>query len=82
MRLIDCVGFLVKDAGGNVEDGKERMVKNALVFQGNPLHEAAKAGTEKVIQEHSTIGLVITTDGSFGEIARENFCSGRGTDCG
>ena len=73
MRLIDCVGFLVKDAGGNVEDGKERMVKTPWFSRAIPFHEAAKAGTEKVIQEHSTIGLVITTDGSFGEIARENF---------
>ena len=73
VRLIDCVGFLVKDAGGNVEDGKERMVKTPWFSRAIPFHEAAKAGTEKVIQEHSTIGLVITTDGSFGEIARGNF---------
>ncbi|WP_342978199.1 MULTISPECIES: stage IV sporulation protein A [unclassified Ruminococcus] len=73
VRLIDCVGFLVKDAGGNVEDGKERMVKTPWFSRTIPFHEAAKAGTEKVIQEHSTIGLVITTDGSFGEIARGNF---------
>ena len=73
VRLIDCVGFLVKDAGGNVEDGKERMVKTPWFSRAIPLHEAAKAGKEKVIKEHSTIGLVITTDGSFGEIARENF---------
>ena len=70
VRLIDCVGFLVKDAGGNVEDGKERMVKTPWFSRAIPFHEAAKAGTEKVIQEHSTIGLVITTDGSFGEIAK------------
>ena len=73
VRLIDCVGFLVKDAGGNVEDGKERMVKTPWFSRAIPFHEAAKAGTEKVIQEQSTIGLVVTTDGSFGEIARENF---------
>ncbi len=73
IRLIDCVGFLVKDAGGNIEDGKERMVKTPWFSKAVPFHEAAKAGTEKVIQEHSTIGLVITTDGSFGEIPRENF---------
>ena len=65
VRLIDCVGFLVKDAGGNVEDGKERMVKTPWFSRAIPFHEAAKAGTEKVIQEHSTIGLVITTDGSL-----------------
>ena len=72
-RLIHCVGFLVKDAGGNLEDGKERMVKTPWFSKAVPFHEAAKVGTEKVIQEHSTIGLVVTTDGSFGEISRENF---------
>ena len=73
VRLIDCVGFLVKDAAGNMEDGKERMVKTPWFAKAIPFHEAAKMGTEKVIQEHSTIGLVITSDGSFGEIPRENF---------
>ena len=73
VRLIDCVGFLVKDAGGNIEEGKERMVKTPWFTKAVPFSEAAKVGTEKVIQEHSTIGLMITTDGSFGEIPRENF---------
>lgn len=73
VRLIDCVGFLVKDAAGNMEDGKERMVKTPWFAKAIPFHEAAKMGTEKVIQEHSTIGLVITSDGNFGEIPRENF---------
>ena len=73
VRLIDCVGFLVKDAGGNMEEGKERMVKTPWQPKAIPFQEAARIGTEKVIKEHSTIGLVITTDGSFGEIPRENF---------
>lgn len=73
VRLIDCVGFLVKDASGNVEEGRERMVKTPWFEKEIPFHEAAKIGTRKVIEEHSTIGLVITTDGSFGEIPRENF---------
>lgn len=73
VRLIDCVGFLVKDAAGHIEDGRERMVKTPWFEKAIPFHEAAKVGTEKVIQEHSTIGLVITSDGSFGEIPRENF---------
>lgn len=73
VRLIDCVGFLVKDAAGHIEDGRERMVKTPWFEKAIPFHEAAKLGTEKVIQEHSTIGLVITSDGSFGEIPRENF---------
>mgnify|MGYP004471418891 FL=1 len=73
VRLIDCVGFMVKDAGGNMEEGKERMVKTPWQPKAIPFQEAARIGTEKVIKEHSTIGLVITTDGSFGEIPRENF---------
>lgn len=73
VRLIDCVGFLVKDAGGHIEDGRERMVKTPWTQKPVPFHMAAQMGTTKVIQEHSTIGLVVTTDGSFGEIPRENF---------
>lgn len=73
VRLIDCVGFLVKDAAGHVEDGKERMVKTPWFEKAIPFHEAAQIGTRKVIEEHSTIGLVITSDGSFGELPRENF---------
>lgn len=73
IRLIDCVGFLVKDASGHIEEGRERMVKTPWFEKAIPFHEAAKVGTEKVIKEHSTIGLVITSDGSFGEIPRENF---------
>lgn len=73
IRLIDCVGFLVKDASGHVEEGKERMVKTPWSARAIPFHEAAQIGTRKVIREHSTIGLVITTDGSFGELPRENF---------
>lgn len=73
VRLIDCVGFLVQDATGNMEEGKERMVKTPWFAQEIPFHEAAEMGTQKVIQEHSTIGLVITKDGSFGEIPRENY---------
>ena len=73
IRLIDCVGFLVKDASGHIEEGKERMVKTPWFEKAIPFHEAAEIGTRKVIEEHATIGLVITTDGSFGELPRENF---------
>ena len=73
VKLIDCVGFLVKDAAGHVEDGRERMVKTPWSDNAIPFHEAAGIGTGKVIREHSTIGLVVTTDGSFGELPRENF---------
>lgn len=73
VRLIDCVGFVVPDAAGNMDNNKERMVKTPWYPQEIPFHQAAELGTQKVIQDHSTIGLVITTDGSFGEIPRKNF---------
>lgn len=73
IRLIDCVGFLVPDAAGNMEDGKERMVKTPWFTYEIPFHQAAETGTRKVIEEHSSIGFVLTCDGSFGEIPREQF---------
>ena len=73
IRLIDCVGFMVPDAGGNMEDGKERMVKTPWFGYEIPFHQAAETGTRKVIEEHSSIGIVLTCDGSFGDIPRENF---------
>lgn len=73
LRLIDCVGFMVPDASGNMEDERERMVKTPWYEQEIPFHQAAEVGTKKVIQEHSTIGLVVTCDGSFGELPRKNF---------
>ena len=73
VKLIDCVGFLVKDASGHLEEGRERMVRTPWSLKAIPFHEAAQIGTRKVIQDHSTIGLVITSDGSFGEIPAENF---------
>lgn len=73
LRLIDCVGFMVPDAAGNMENERERMVKTPWFDREIPFHQAAEIGTQKVIQEHSTIGLVVTTDGSFGEIPRGNF---------
>lgn len=73
IRLIDSVGFLVKDAAGHMEDGKERMVKTPWFTRAIPFPEAAEIGTQKVIEEHATIGLMITSDGSFGDLSRENF---------
>ena len=73
IRLIDCVGFMVPDAGGNMEDGKERMVKTPWFGYEIPFHQAAETGTRKVIEEHSSIGIVLTCDDSFGDIPRENF---------
>ncbi|MGV8148675.1 MAG: stage IV sporulation protein A [Alkaliphilus sp.] len=73
MRMIDCVGYLVKGAIGHHEDGKPRMVNTPWFEKQIPFEEAAEIGTRKVIQEHSTIGLVITTDASITEIERENY---------
>ena len=73
IRLIDCVGYMVPEATGNIEEGKERMVKTPWYAQEIPFHQAAETGTKKVIEEHSNIGLVVTCDGSFGEIPRKNY---------
>ena len=73
MRLIDCVGYMVPGAEGIFEDGEERMVTTPW-FEGEiPITQAAEEGTRKVIAEHSTIGLVVTTDGTFGDIPRESY---------
>ena len=73
MRLIDCVGYMVPGAEGLQEDGEERMVTTPWYDYEIPMTQAAEEGTRKVIAEHSTIGLVITTDGTFGDIPRENY---------
>ena len=73
VRLIDCVGYMVPEAARNIEEGKERMVKTPWYAQEIPFHQAAETGTKKVIEEHSNIGLVVTCDGSFGEIPRKNY---------
>lgn len=73
IRLIDCVGYIVEGATGYIEDFKERMVKTPWFDEKIPFTEAAHIGTKKVITDHSTIGIVVTTDGSFGEIPVENY---------
>ena len=73
IRLIDCVGFMVEGASGHVENDEERLVKTPWFDYDIPFTQAAALGTEKVIREHSTIGIVITTDGSFGEIPRNAY---------
>ena len=74
IKLVDCVGYIIKGANGHVdEDGNPRMVKTPWFEEAVPFHEAAEIGTEKVIQDHATIGIVVTTDGTFGEIPRENY---------
>ncbi len=73
VRLIDCVGYMVEGAAGHIEDNAERMVKTPWSAEEIPFTQAAEIGTRKVINDHSTIGIVVTCDGSFGEIPRENY---------
>lgn len=73
VRLIDCVGYMVKGAEGHIEGENERMVKTPWSDQEISFTQAAELGTRKVIHDHSTIGIVITTDGSFSGIPRENY---------
>ena len=73
VRLVDCVGYMIKGAQGDTEEGKPRMVKTPWFKQAVPFEKAARVGTEKVITDHSTIGIVVTTDGSVTDIPRENY---------
>lgn len=73
VRMIDCVGYVVKSSMGYAEDNQPRMVKTPWNEQEIPFEEAAEIGTKKVITDHSTIGLVITTDGSISDIPREDY---------
>ena len=73
VRMIDCVGYMVNGALGQFEDDAPRMVMTPWFDHEIPLAEAAEIGTQKVITEHSTIGLVVTTDGTIGEIARADY---------
>lgn len=73
VRLIDCVGYMVEGAGGHMENDEERMVKTPWSAEEVPFTMAAEMGTRKVITDHSTIGIVVTCDGSFGEIGRESY---------
>ncbi|QUH20926.1 stage IV sporulation protein A [Alkaliphilus sp. B6464] len=73
LRMIDCVGYLVNGALGHQEDGKPRMVNTPWFEKQIPFEEAAEIGTRKVIKEHSTIGLVVTTDGSITDIDRQSY---------
>lgn len=75
VRLIDCVGYMVDGAAGHMEEDVERMVKTPWFDKEIPFTQAAEIGTDKVMNDHSTIGLVILNDGSFGEIPRENYIS-------
>ena len=72
-RLVDCVGYLVKNSIGYLENDVPRMVKTPWNEEEIPFEEAAEIGTKKVIQEHSTIGILVTTDGSFTDIPRDDY---------
>lgn len=73
VRMIDCVGYIVPSALGYIEEDQPRMVRTPWYDEPIPFNMAAEIGTQKVITEHSTIGLVITTDGSISDIPREEY---------
>ena len=75
VRMIDCVGYLVSGAMGATENDKPRLVKTPWSEEEMPFEQAAEIGTKKVIEEHSTIGVVVTTDGSVTDIPRANYIS-------
>ena len=73
VRLVDCVGYMVDGATGHLEEEKERLVKTPWYDYEIPFTKAAHIGTKKVMTDHATIGVIITGDGSFGEIDRDGF---------
>ena len=73
IRLIDCVGYVIDKAVGAEDENGPRMVKTPWYNEEIPFIEAAEVGTEKVIKDHSTIGIVVTTDGSIGEFNRNDY---------
>jgi len=73
VRLVDCVGYAVEGAKGFEDEDGPRMINTPWYEDPIPFHDAAEIGTRKVIQEHSTIGIVITTDGTIGDIPRRDY---------
>lgn len=73
VRLVDCVGYVIKNAKGFEDENGSRMVKTPWYEEAIPFIDAAKIGTEKVITEHSNIGIVVTTDGTICELQREDY---------
>ena len=71
--MIDCVGYMVPSAQGHIENEKERSVKTPWFDEAIPFTQAAEIGTKKVITEHATVGIVVTTDGSVTDISREDY---------
>ncbi len=74
VRLVDCVGYIIPSSKGYInEDGSPRLVKTPWKVESIPFEEAATLGTKKVIENHSHIGILLTSDGSFGEFSREEY---------
>jgi stage IV sporulation protein A len=73
IRLVDCVGYVIPNAKGYEDENGPRMVKTPWYDEVIPFVEAAEIGTEKVIKDHSSIGIVMTTDGSIGELSRSDY---------
>ena len=73
MRLIDCVGFMVEGANGHLEGDGYRMVHTPWFEEEIPFRMQRELEQKKVIKDHATIGIVVTTDGSIGELPRENY---------
>lgn len=73
IRMIDCVGFMAEGASGHIEKDEERQVKTPWFEYEIPFTKAAAIGTQKVIRDHATIGIVVTTDGSVTDLPRENY---------
>lgn len=73
IKMIDCVGYVIKDAKGVEDENGPRYVMTPWYSEPIPFVEAAEIGTEKVIKDHSTIGIVVTADGSFGEFSRNDY---------
>jgi stage IV sporulation protein A len=73
VKMVDCVGYIVPEAIGSTEDGQMRMVHTPWSEDPVPFPEAAEIGTRRVIREHSTIGILVTTDGSIGDIPRASY---------
>ena len=78
VRMVDSVGFMVPGAVGNMEDGTERMVMTPWYDEEIPMHQAAEEGTRRVITDHSTVGILVTTDGSVCGIPREEYEAAEG----
>ena len=75
VRMIDCVGYIVPSSLGYIEEEAPRMVKTPWFDEAVPFNMAAEIGTQKVITEHATVGLVVTTDGSVTDIPRAEYAA-------